>query len=177
MHCLDMHVFFPSFIIEVDTATDCHLHYAAIRQAGSLANLNYVQPKHLVNKLASAMTTESSTRLPARTKPYDDPAILPTFAPHWPKFPPSPQHPHRDMSLLPPSTYTKSLKDLDREGLIQRLYLVEQPGHAPTKDKSRSMAPLDCMDQEEFLHLLHPTMSPPAICPCDATNVSNTKSH
>ena len=112
-------------------------------------------------------------------EPYDDPNNLPNFAAHWPKRPPSPVHLPIDMSLLPPSTYTKSLKDLDREELIQRLYLVEHPVPPSISDaKRRSPAPLDCMEREEILTLLHhPNTSPPAIRPCDTPNASDTKSH
>jgi hypothetical protein len=83
------------------------------------------------------------------------------------------------MSLLPPSTYTKSLKDLDREELIQWLYLVEHPvPPSPTDTKLQSLAPLECMEREEILTLLHhPNTSPPAIQPCDTPNASDTKSH
>ena len=45
MYGLGMHVFFPTFIIEVDTATDCHLRYAPIGRQGRLPDLDYVQPK------------------------------------------------------------------------------------------------------------------------------------
>ena len=112
-------------------------------------------------------------------KPDDNLDDLPTFASHWPKRPPSPAHPPIAMSLLPPSTYTKSFKDLDWEELIQRLYSVEHPvPQSPTDTKLRSSAPLECMVREEILHLLHhPNTSPPAIRPCDRPNASDTKSH
>ena len=178
MSGLGMHVFFPSFIIEVDTTTDCHLLYEPIGRTACLADLDYVQPKYLVDKSASSSATALSTRLPAMIEPDDDPNNLPNFAAHWPKRPPSPVHPPIDMSLLPPSTYTKSLKDLDREELIQRLYLVEHPVPPSISDaKRRSPAPLDCMEREEILILLHhPNTSPPAIRPCDTPNASDTKS-
>jgi hypothetical protein len=54
MSGLGMHVFFPSFIIEVDTSTDCHLLYEPIGRAACLADLDYVQPKYLVDKSASS---------------------------------------------------------------------------------------------------------------------------
>ena len=165
MSGLDMHVFFPSFIFEVDTSIDCHLLYEPIGQAACLADLDYVQPKYLVDKSASSSATALSTRLPAIIKLDDNPDDLPNFASHWPKHPPSPVHPPIDMSLLPPSTYTKSLKDLDREELIQWLYAVEHPvPPSPMDTKHWSLAPLECTEQEEILTLLHhPNTSPPAI--------------
>jgi hypothetical protein len=178
MYGLGMHVFFPLFIMEIDTATDCHLRYEPIGWDCRLADLNYVQPKYITDTSASATAPIPSSQPPATIEPDDDPADLPTFAFHWPKHPPSPRHPPLDMSLLPPSTYTKSLADLDRNELIQRLYLVEQNKWAPTKEKGKSTTPLDCMNQDKIITLLHhPNMTPPAICPCDTPNASDTKSH
>ncbi len=57
MHSLGMHVFFPSFIMEVKTATDCHLYYKPIGRACRLADLDYVQPKYVTNRSASATAT------------------------------------------------------------------------------------------------------------------------
>jgi len=179
MSGLGMHVFFPSFIIEVDTSTDCHLLYEPIGRAARLADLDYVQPKYLVDISASSSATALSIRLPAMIEPDGTPDDLPNFTSHWPKRPHSPVLPPIDMSLLPPSTYTKSLKNLDREELIQQLYLVEHPAlPSPTDTKLRSLAPLECMEREEILTLLHhPNTSPPAIRPCDTPNASDTKSH
>ena len=173
-----MHVFFHSFIIEVDTSTDCHLLCEPIGRAACLADLDYVQPKYLVDKSDSSLATALST-LPAIIKPDDTPDDLPTLVSHWPKRPPSPVLLPIDMSLLPPSTYTKSLKDLEHEELIQWLYSVEHPvSPSPTDTKLRSSAPLECMEREEILTLLHhPNTSPPAIRPCDTPNASDTKSH
>ncbi len=170
---LGMHVFFPSFILEVNTATDHHLYYEHIGQACRLADLDYVQPKYVTNQSASATATTPVQR-PATIEPDNDPADLPTFAPHWPKRPPSPQYQPIDMSLLPLSTYIRSLKDLDRDKLIQQLYLVEQSTPAKVNSKQgRSTAPL-----QDILKLLHhPNLTLPPICPCDTPNPSDTKSH
>ena len=148
-----------------NTSTDCHLLYEPIGRAACLADLDYVQPKYLVDKSASSSATALSTRLPAIIEPDDTPDDLPTFASHWPKRPPSPPLPPVDMSLLPPSTYTKRLKDLDRDELIQRLYSVEHPvPPSPSDTKLWSSTPLECMEREDILTLLHhPNTSPPAI--------------
>jgi hypothetical protein len=59
-------------------------------------------------------------------EPDDDASdITPAFVAHWPKRPPSQHHPPLDLSQLSPSAYTKNLKDLDRDELIQRLYSFE----------------------------------------------------
>jgi hypothetical protein len=178
MYGLGMHVFFPSLILEVDTATDCHLQYELVGQDCCLTDLDYVQPKHVPILYASA-TAVTSDRPPTTIKPDDDPNDSPTLAPHWPKCPPSPQLPPIDMSLLPTSKYTKSLKNLDREELIQRLYLVEHNASAPaTPIKGHSTVPLECMEYNDIIaQLHHPNTTPPAICPCNTPNASNTKSH
>jgi hypothetical protein len=113
MYGLGMHVFFPNFIMEVNTATDCHLHYAPIGRTCGLPDLNFVQPKFLTIKSASVMAT-SLDHAPATIEPDDEEFDnSPTFVSHWTKHPPFPHHPPLDLSHLPPSTYTKNLKDLD----------------------------------------------------------------
>ena len=131
MFGLGMHVFFPSFILEVDTATDCHLQYVPVGRMAQLSDLDYVQPKPAPqgSVLAMAATTQA-VPTPAMIEPDDGLDDQPSFASHWPKRPPSPPHTPLDMSLLPPLMYTKSLKDLDREELISRLYSPAlQAGH------------------------------------------------
>ena len=120
-------MFFPSFIMEVDTALDCHLCCKPIRLDCCLADLDYLQPKYITDKSASATAPIPSTQPPATIEPDDVPANLL-------KRPPSPQHPTLEISLLPLSMYTKSLADLDHNELIQWLYLVEQNKQAPAKD-------------------------------------------
>ena len=132
MFGLGMHVFFPTFILEVDTATDCHLHYAPIGRGVRLPDLDYVQPKPAPK--TSAPANAAITQLapaPATIEPDKDSDAQPSFASHWPKCPPSPRHSPLVMSLLPPSPYTQSLKDLDREELIQRLYTLESHQDQP----------------------------------------------
>jgi hypothetical protein len=56
MYGLGMHVFFPSFTIEVDTATNCHLWYQPLGHTLGLADLDYVQPKHTPSASTTATT-------------------------------------------------------------------------------------------------------------------------
>ena len=83
------------------------------------------------------------------------------------------------MSLLPPSSYTQSLKDLNREELIQRLYTLDSQHNQPHRQaKDTSTAPLECMSTKAIISSLHHSdTSPPAICPCDTPNASDTKYH
>ena len=180
MFGLGMHVFFPTFILEVDTATDCHLHYAPIGRAARLLDLDYVQPKSALKTLAPAnAATTQLAPAPATIKLDEDSDAQPSFAAHWPKRPPLPQHPPLDMSLLPPSSYTQSLKDLDREELIQHLYMLDSQHDQPHQQaKGRSTAPLECMSTKAIVSTLHHSdTSSPAIPPCDTPNVSDSKYH
>jgi hypothetical protein len=179
MYGLGMHVFFPTFIIEVNTVTDCHLSYAPIGRACGLPNLDYVQPKFLTIKSSCAMAS-SDEKLPATIVPDEDNSdFTPTFASHWPKRPPSQHHPPLDLSLITPSAYTKKLKDLDRDELIQLLYSVEV-GKSPidaSPQQGKSTTPLECMNQDEIISQLHHPDKPlPPVRPCDTSNPSDTKS-
>jgi hypothetical protein len=49
MYNLGIFVFFPMFIVEVDTATDSHLSYELIGHSGKLLSLDYLQPKSVVS--------------------------------------------------------------------------------------------------------------------------------
>jgi hypothetical protein len=62
MYNLVIFVFFPTFIVEIDTATDCHLLYEPIRRSGKLPSLDYIQPKSVVS---SASNTKSLSLAPA----------------------------------------------------------------------------------------------------------------
>jgi len=179
MHGLGMHVFFPTFIMEVNTATDCHLHYALIGCSCGLPDLDYVQPKFLMIKSPVA-TASSIEQAPATIEPdHDDPDIAPTFVSHWLKRPPSQHHPPLDLSNVTPSTFTKNLKDLDRDELIQRLYSLEvsKPSIDIVPQQGKSTVPLECMEPDEIItQLHHPNKPLPPVRPCDTLNPSDTKS-
>jgi len=180
---LGMHVFFPTLIMEVDTATDCHLRYTPLGRACRLPDVDYVQPRFLAIKSSAAMASILN-QAPATIEPDDDDQDIPppTFVSHWPKRPPSPTpiHPALDLSRIPLSTFTTNLKDLDRDELIQRLYSVEVDtplSIASTPPKGKSTTSLECMEHEDIIvHLHHHDTTPPPICPCDTPNPSDTKS-
>ena len=109
----------------------------------------------------------------------DDPDVHPTFVSHWPKRPPSQHHPPLDLSQLPLSTYTKNLKDLDRDKLIQRLYTLEVDNSSLdiSPPSGKPMAPLMCMERDDIIaQLHHPDKTPPSVRPCDTPNPLDTKS-
>jgi hypothetical protein len=131
-----------------------------------------VQPKKL-QKVQSATAT-ATPKVPVLIEPDDNDDLIapedqPTYASHWPKKPPTP------LPLVPPPAYSVSLKDLDQDELIQRLYSHEHP---PVSTKLSSSSPLQCMSENEILKELHHSgLSPPPVCQCDTPNASKTKSN
>jgi hypothetical protein len=179
MYGLGMHVFFPTFIMEVNMTTDCHLLYAPVGRSCSLPDLDYVQPKFLTIKSPKAASS-SIQPAPATIEPdNNDPVVRPTFASHWPKCPPTQHHPPLDLSRFPLSTFTKSLKDLDRDELIQQLYSLEVDNSSLnfSLPPGNPTAPLMCMEHDNIIaQLHHPDKTPPPVRPCDTPNPSDTKS-
>jgi hypothetical protein len=90
MYGLGFHVFFPMFIIEVDTATDCHLHYAPVGLSMGLPELDYIQPT--LPPKASALATLGASLPPATIEPdnndNNNASNNVTYVSHWPKRPP-----------------------------------------------------------------------------------------
>ncbi len=180
MHNLGMYVFFPSFIVEVNTTTNCHILYKPIRGSTTMSTLEYIEPVQPSN---SASSTAATPLLPAVIKDYNDNNYLPTYAPHWPKKPPTPPLPAYNMSLIPPLAYSVSLKDLDWDALIQRLYSVElaappRPPPPASEVPKKGLPPtkLECMSTDNIVaRLHHPESHLPPIWPCDTPNLSDTK--
>jgi hypothetical protein len=91
---LGMFLCFPSFILEVNTTTHCHLSYAPIGHAATMSSLDYVQT---IQAWTSASATASTPPpAPAVIEAEDNnvpPEALPTYVSHWPKNPPAPPAP------------------------------------------------------------------------------------
>ncbi len=171
MYGLGMYVFFPTFILEVDTATNCHLQYAPLGWTTTLADLDYVQPKFLQDSSASA-----AVPLPVTIEPEDN-VDFPSYS-HYPKKPPTPSTPIYNLFNFPPPEYSISLKDLDKEELIQWLYLLEHGPNLGTGKAVSALVPLECITQENIINKLHrPNSILPPIRPCNMSNPSNTKLH
>jgi hypothetical protein len=172
MFGLGMYIFFPTFILEINTATNCHLHYKPIGRHTTLDQLDYVQPKSLQHQSASTAMAPVSTPAVIEPNNNNNEEITPTYASHWPKKPPSPPVPKLDLTHLPPPAYSFSLKDLDQEVLIQHLYTLEGTGLLPML----AQPPLLLMSTDKIVRHLHPTGSqPPPIRPCDTPNALEMK--
>jgi hypothetical protein len=152
-----------------------------------MSTLDYVQPVQTSN---SASNMAATPLLPAVIKDYDandtnntTNDCLPTYAPHWPKKPPTLPLPVYDMLLIPPPAYSVSLKDLDRDALIQCLYsseLAAPPMPPPSASEVPKMGSpptkLECMSTDDIIaHFHHPESCLLPIRPCDTPNSSDTK--
>jgi hypothetical protein len=138
----------------------------------ALADLDYVQPKFLQDSSASA-----TVPLPVTIKPEDNIDLL-SYSSHYPKKPPTPPTPIYDLFNLLPPEYSISLKDLDKEELIQWLYLLKHALNSGTEKAVSAFVPLECMTQEVIINKLHcPNSILPFIRPCNTSNPSDTKSH
>ncbi len=189
MHQLGMYVFFPSFIVEVNTNTDCHLSYEPIGHLTSIDKLDYVQPVQAPSPSASTTATTTPSAPTAIKDEDNHNDVMPTYAAHWPKMPLAPSTPPYNMSLIPPLTFSTRLHYLDCDKLIRRIYLLEHAAalmlnfHAntsPTPADSTKVqsAPkaLDCMSVVEIrTNLHHPHSCFPPIQPCNTPNTSNSK--
>ncbi len=122
-----MYVFFPSFIIEVDTATNCHLRYQPLGCTLGLADLDYVQSKHTPLASTTAATPSPPVTIEAGNSDLDDNAA-PTYAAHWPKCPPSPPVDQFNLSTLPAETkFTKPLNERSWEELNTLIHDSSSP--------------------------------------------------
>jgi len=91
MHKLGVCVFFPTFILEVNTTTDCHLIYEPCGRTVPLLQLDYAQPKKRREFQSSTVTATPKAPVLIADDSYDliAPQDLPTYASHWPKRPPT----------------------------------------------------------------------------------------
>ena len=171
LHGHGVYVYFPHFILEVDTSTDCHLRYQALGRTCGLSEVDYVQSKRPT--IVGEHTTSDAAKTPTLPPP-----LMPTFASHNPKQPPRPPSPQPNIDIdhlqSQIKDYTVSLKDMSREELVEKLYTFEHPPATPPSPKTL----LSTISKDEIAeHLHHPDSSMPPIRPCDTPNGSDTKTH
>ncbi len=183
MFGLGFHIFFPTFILKVDTATNCHLIYAPVGRSAGLPDLDYVQPKFPPK--ASASATSAASIPPATIKPDDnkssDNAVQEddvTYVPHWPKHPPSLSPTAIALNSITPTEFTKSLNNMTAAELTKLLFKEAAPTDSSPLDgqrKCKTSDPLTCMDTKDIMELVHTQdSSPPPVRPCDTPNPSDT---
>jgi hypothetical protein len=137
-----------------------------------LAELDYVRPKFLHDSSAS-----TSVPLPVKIEPKDN-TDLPSYASHYPKKPPTPPDPIYNLSTLLPPEYSISLKDLNKDKLIQRLYSLEHANNSDPGKATSAPVPLEFMSQDHIIRKLHQENSTlPHVRLCNTSNPSDTKPH
>jgi hypothetical protein len=183
-----MLVYFPLFVLSVNTSSDCHLFYKPLGRAAPLDTLHYVQPHcppslypseqpplscMVTHTLALIKDDSSAMGVSSSAAPLTDPTVVPLEPPPSPMSVAALSHPDAltiDLSTL--SSHLCSLAD--------KVCLSSDPPIPPIPGPPSLVAPLllSTMTQDEVLKLLHhPTSSPPAVRPCNTPNHSNTKMH
>ncbi len=187
-----MLVYFPWFVLSVDTLSDCQLSYKPLDQAALLDTLHYMQPRCPPSLYPSEQPPLSCTvsHTPAfieddssaHGSPMDissnaAPLTSPTAVPL--ELPPSPTFvaalPHHDTLPINMSTLSSHLCSL-----ANKVCPSSGPPIPPVPGPPSPAVPvlLSTMTQDKVLKLLHhSTSSPPAVCPCDTPNNSDTKTH
>jgi hypothetical protein len=192
-------VYFPTFILLVDTAVNCHLLFDPLGKSAPLDTLHYVQPRCPPAVYPSRSSPALSMAAPSPAHPAiiedgnDDEASL-DAPPAQPEAPPLPASSllllSLDMSTL--STHLKILAAVvDKLSSNRPLSARHQPSSGinvtpspvsvdPGPDLDDTPVPrfLSTMSQEKITCLIHhPGTSFPLVRLCDTANASNTKTH
>jgi hypothetical protein len=183
-------VYFPMFVLLVDTSKDCHLTFDSLGRSAPIDSLDYVQPCCS----PTLYPAELSSTTAAKTSPVpniveDDCSMSPNtiLAPSSPvpSLPPSSVLSSSDSSadnLSGISARLQSLADAILSLQAQQrppVPLGEQPPPQSDNDASPSLPVLaSTMSREDIISILHRDGSSlPAIRPCDTANNSDTKTH
>ncbi len=200
-------VYFPTFVLSIDTSVDCHLSYEPLGSCTPLGTLHYAQPRCPPTYYPSELASLSSTAIPSLAAPTvieDDALNYPSELASSSSTPlPSPAVPaiiEDDASIvsmavphdLSPPLATKSLVDLGSVSAQLQLLAEtinklsspsDQSSPAPSSDDppaSASTPPqlLLAMLSDDVARLVHhPGASFPPVQPCDTPNASDTKTH
>jgi hypothetical protein len=182
-------VYFPTFVLSVDTAIDCHLSFDPLGRSAPLATLHYVQPRCSPAVYPSEVSPSTSTAAPSPASPVmieDDNVQTLPLAKH-PILTSS--APSSAVSIHTLSTHIKSLTDAVNH-LTSSSSHTPQPHSFPTplaldvdemtpadSDDTPASCLLSTMSSEEITRLLHhPGTSFPSIQPCDTANTSDQRS-
>jgi hypothetical protein len=186
-------VYFPTFVLSVDTAVDCHLSFDTLSHSSLLHTLHYIQPRCP----PSTYPSEFSPTLSVATPSPDSPAVVDDDKDNVPHscvaVPPiqfsSTTSNNIDMIAL--STHLKDLADTvhcltlpppqppqSSSILLPSNPDVNQPSDTSTTADEPVTCLLSTMTPEEITyHLHHPGTSFPLVRPCNTTNASDTKTH
>ncbi len=193
-------MYFPKFILSVDTAVDCHLSFASLGRSAPLDTLQYVQPRcpPVVYPSEVAPTLSYATPAPLPALVADNVSTAPSVAISVPPTtscvsPPavvdSSSLPAASLDLSAISTQLRSLSDA-----VHRLTDSTTPP-VPASSVPASSAPpssdhfggdtdasstrlLSTMTPDEIQSLLHHVGTTfPSVRPCDTANNSDKRTH
>jgi hypothetical protein len=202
-----MLVYFPTFVLLVDTSMDCHLSYEPLGHSAPLSKLQYLQPWCALTLYPSEVSPSTcmATPAPAPTLVEDDDTSL-----GHTQSPPLQDsslglHPNAPSAIPPPGGSSLDISSLATQlrSLAETFILMasppsvsrilpagtqlspSQPVTAPSslpspssEDTLSCISLLSTMPHDSIVKLLHHKNSTlPSICPCDTTNNSDTKTH
>ncbi len=153
-----MLVYFPSFVLSVNTSSDCTLSYEPLGRSAPLYTLHYVQPWSAPELYSSELSPSSNTVSKSPVLIEDD-QLVSNFSP-------------ADCRLDRPPMVSSSLNSLPPS------VLPSLPSHSTPVTTPKPPVLLSTMSPEEVAWLLHhPNTSLPDIHPCNTANASDTKVH
>jgi hypothetical protein len=185
-------VYFPAFVLLVNTSKDCHLAYKSLERSVPLETIHYIQPCFA----PSLYPSEIASHLAAKSQAYieddssrlgDSDAIILSYP--QPKCISPTRLPSPMSVAAPPSTGAPSA---DLESVLAQLFsLVDavsafttlvsptSPTNNATTHGSHSFPILaSTMIRDEIILLLHHNiLSLLSVCPCNTANATDTKTH
>jgi hypothetical protein len=185
-------VYFPTFVLSVNTAVDCHLSLDPLGHSAPLNTLHYVQLRCPPSTYPSKVSPTLSAATPSPTSPavVEDIDNIPHLCMAVPPIQAS-SPPSNNIHMGALSTHLKDLMDAVHcltlppqqppQSSSTPLPLnpdVEQPSDTSTTADEPITHLLFTMTSEEIAcHLHHPGTSFPSVRPCNTANTSNTKTH
>jgi hypothetical protein len=174
-------VYFPMFVLSIDTSVDCHLSYKSLGTSAPLNTLHYLQPRCPPSLYPSKVAPSLSMATPSLPLPalIEDAkyTVLPVVDPALPDPPVPPSA--MDLGLL--SSQCQLLADA-----VGKLCSSPSGSRPPTSSNEpqseNDTGPASCllstMTSNKVACLLHhPGTFFLSIHPCDTANVSDTKTH
>jgi hypothetical protein len=175
-------VYFPTFVLSVDTSKDCHLAYELLGRSAPIDTLHYVRPRCELSLYPLEIASHGAVQTPILidNNSSAEGLIDSDRSQVWPVSPPSPLR--QDFDSV--SAQLCSLADAVASLL---------PSCPPSTDSVPSSLPdampapvdplpspvlLSTMTRDKIVSLVHhPNSTLPPVCPCDTANASDSKTH
>jgi hypothetical protein len=182
-------IYYPTFILSIDMAVDCHLSFDPLGHSAPLHTLHYVQPQcppaTYPSKVSLALST--ATPSPASLEVIEDNDDLPYLLMAAPPIQSSSKPPNK-LNIGSLSTHLKRLTNAvhhltsstQQQTHSSSTPLPLDPAIEPPSNPTSKLATclLPTMSSEDIARLVHhPGTSFPSVWPCDTASASNTKTH